>query len=243
MSKRLVGLAVVVVVAPLLLFLTLWSRVTTIGCQPIGHGGWRCQVDESPLVGGEWREVVISVASSARLAGETVRSRGDAWIEVLQPAAPPVQLTSGFAGDKGGQRRVVGELARHFAGGASSAPVRASFGTRWTFLFVPALGLLAALVLGVFLGVRVRFRHDPEHGLLIAESWQFPLRASRVSFDAREVLLVVPGLDRRGRAYVDVVRGDDRRVALFRSLDTHGDVARIREWLHGVAREIGVSAP
>lgn len=227
-AKRIAGLGLVLATAPLLLFLFLWSRVVTITCEPLPEGAWGCEVREEAIASIAARREVLRDVTEVHLAGETRRSRGDAWIEVVTRSGV-VRLTRGFAGAKDQQLQVARELDRRLTRRGERFAGR--YGARWTAVFVPALGIsVGALIVGL-IALRVVLRVDPRHRLLVVDRRHLPLPASRMSVELAHVERLEVGGDARGRATVDLRLRTGERVPLFRALEPEIELERARQWL------------
>ena len=166
-----VGVLIVIVSS---LHLFLWSRVVHIRCERAADQV-PCVVNESSLVLSKRSERDARHATRAELAGAVSRSRGDTWIVVIEGPAR-FALTSGFSGDKAGQRAAAEELTTFFRGTARSVEV--TYGSRWqtAWILVVLFGALFVLTYPFF-GYRVRVMIDRGEGTLVIHRgpWPFAL--------------------------------------------------------------------
>jgi len=190
----------------------------------------------------------VADVGNVTVMGDTV-GRGDMWLAAVVPDGDPIRITRGFSGDKAGQRRVGVALGRAFDACRSRAedeppcpPFEDGFGTTWTFALVPALAILAAGGLLAFMGLRVVLAFDPLHRLVVVRRRRWPLQASALAFEPGDLADLTTSVDARGHLWVDAVRGDGTRVALYRSSDAERDVARCRVW-HRALLGSGLATP
>jgi hypothetical protein len=200
----------------------------TIACAPLPEGAWACDVREVSIASVAAKREVLRDVIAVDLAGETQRSRGDAWIEVVTRSGT-VRLTRGFAEAKGEQLQVARELDRRLT--ARGERFASRYGTRWTTAFVPALGAAVGALLLALIGLRVVVRIDPRHRLLVIARSHLPLPASRVSFELAHVERLDVGADARGWGTVCLLLRTGERVTLFRALKPELQVDRVRGWL------------
>lgn len=226
--RRLAAFALVLMAAPFLLFLFLWSRMVTVACDPLPEGAWACVVREETIVSAHMKRVVLRDVVRVEVAGETQRSRGDAWIEVVTSSGV-VRLTRGFAEAKGQQLA----LARALEGALTAGRQRfvGGYGSRWLYALVPALAIAVGALLLMITGLRVVARIDPRHRVLVIARSHVPLPASRVSVELDHVGRFDVGSSARGHSTVDLVLRTGERATLFRAMDPVREVDRLRQWL------------
>lgn len=143
----------VLALAPLALWLFLWSRVTSVTCdvQPTGPGfaSVTCDVSSSSLILSSSRRVELEGVFGIRPAGAWDRSRGDMWIEAAQRSGAPAEITPPFNGSKGAQM----DLARRLdiaVGRGATERLTATIGSTTGVLFVPILCAVGAALLAWF---------------------------------------------------------------------------------------------
>lgn len=175
------GLLVVLLVlfaAPICLHVFLWSRVVTVACQRSGDQQITCAIDEVSLASSSHLQQVATGALAAELRGETRRSRGDAWI-VLVDRKGEARLTSGFNGDKAGQGVAAAALTK-FLRDPRANVVSVSFGSRWRTAWIFAVLDAILLLLGyALLGQRLRVTADRERDVIDFHRSVWPLPGSR----------------------------------------------------------------
>lgn len=140
----------VLAIAPLCLWLFLWSRVTAVTCdvRPTapGFASLVCDVSARSIVLASTRHVEVDGVFGIRPAGAWDRTRGDMWVEAVTKDGAPVELTPPFNGSKGAQM----ELARRLevaVGRGATERVTATFGSTTGVLFVPILCAVGAAII------------------------------------------------------------------------------------------------
>lgn len=234
--KRLLALLLVVAVAPAVLYATLWSRTVSIACAPATGRAFRCETREEAILGADVEQREIPEIVSVHLAGVTEGTRGDAWIEVVTFSGT-VPLTRGLNVAKGAQREAAAQIEAHVIAG--DGPFTVSFGSRYTYLFMPIGGWLAALFGLVVLGMRASITVDRAHRLLVVVTRRFPFRAKRSGVALDELEGFRWTMDKGGRPRVEAVLRSGEGVALFlaHGLLVEGIVARLAAMLRAAREE------
>ncbi|NUO47851.1 MAG: hypothetical protein HOV80_03235 [Polyangiaceae bacterium] len=170
---RLLILVGVLATIVTLLHLFLWSRVVHIRCERTQPDRVVCDVDESSIVLSNRFQRDARGVTRVRVRGAISRSRGDSWL-VLVSADEEQDLTSGFNGDKGGQRAAAEELDAFFVDTARSVDV--SYGSRWltAWIFLAVFGGLFVVTYPLF-GYRVRVTIDRGEGTIAIDRGPWPL--------------------------------------------------------------------
>lgn len=180
LPRRLLVLLAVIVTAPTLLHVFLWSRVVNVRCERGAKQQISCQVDEESLALSNHSRKVATGAVVAAPRGKTSGSRGDAWLVLVGPDGE-TRLTSGFNRDKPGQRAAA-ETLTTFLQTPGARSVEVSFGSRWFTAWI--LGGLFSLMLLLgypMLGQRLRATADRNRDTLDLHRRVWPLPGTRVS--------------------------------------------------------------
>lgn len=226
LARRILGLCIVLTLAPTALFLGLWSRVVTVDCTSNAPGELRCDVSEVSLVQGSSRHVALAGVKNVELTGATDRTRGDTRIEADCDQGW-IAITDGFNLDKVSQAELAARL--NFASARGAGRVQASFGNRWGTLFVPIMAACASLILFAFLGMRVKLTVDRAHRLLVVEQRHRPKRTRTFSIELGQIDDIVIGADERRREAV-VARTKKGTTALFPTVDGKRFQPKVRNW-------------
>lgn len=157
--RRLLIVVAVILLAPVLLHIFLWSRVVTIRCMRSGGELITCGVKEESLALSNQSDHDATSAYGAVVRGAVHRSRGDAWIALIGGGSER-QLTSGFNGDKAGQQAAAKKIS-DFLAAPRQPSVTVMFGSRWRTaqIFLAIDGALFLLLFPV-VGQRLRLRAD-----------------------------------------------------------------------------------
>lgn len=224
LARRIIGLCIVLTLAPTGLFLGLWSRVVDVDCTSDRPGALRCDVHEETIVQASRHRVALTGVKEVRLAGATDRTRGDTWIEADCDQGW-ISLTDGFNLDKFSQ----GELAERLgvAAAVGRGRIQASFGSRWGALFVPIMCAVGSLLILAMLGTRVKLTLDHAHRLLTVERRR-RLRRSRVSIELAQIDDIVIGAEGRREAIVAKTRRGP--IPLFATVDGPRFQPKVRSW-------------
>lgn len=209
MPRPLWLLFLVLVGAPILLHLFLWSRVVTVRCERDEQHRLSCDVDEVAIARESHLRRDATGAVGAIVVGPVHRSRGDVHVElVIRGAAVP--LTTGFNGDKEGQIRVAERLTQFFQQ-QSERSVTLSFGSRWraAWIFL-GLDLLFVLILYPIFGQRLHITADRGRDTLEVRRRLWPLPAARVTVPLSRIVQT-PVMEVRPRRHQLVAVTDDQR--------------------------------
>ncbi len=168
LPRALLVVVLVVVVAPILLHVFLWSRVVVVRCERDEQRRVVCEVDETSLALSSRFRRQATGALRADVQGSVHRSRGDVWIALAFPGGA-TDLTSGFNGDREGQIAVAGQLTR-FLRTPDDRSVTLSFGSRWrtAWIFLGLDALLFFCLYPVF-GQRLRVIADRGNDTLVRQ--------------------------------------------------------------------------
>lgn len=153
MWKAVVAIAILGL-APVGLWLFLWSRVTTVVCTFHDGPNLVCDVSADAIALSTTKHVELRDVVAIHVAGDYERTRGDAWIEAVTQKHGVVSLTPGFNGSKGAQMVLAEQLEAARARGVDTT-VSATIGSRTGVLFVPVMCVVGALFLG-WIAYRVR---------------------------------------------------------------------------------------
>jgi hypothetical protein len=166
-----------------LLHVFLWSRVVRIRCarspqstSSVTLRSASCDVDESSIALTNQYRIDASDARRAELRGEVSRSRGDTRI-VFTDGGAEHAVTTGFNGDKHGQRVAAERIDRFLHDDSSSVEV--AFGSRWgtALIFLAVFGGLLVL-LYPFIGYRLRVTLDKGAGTIGVRRGVWPFASS-----------------------------------------------------------------
>ncbi len=204
-------LFLVLVGAPMLLHVFLWSRVVTVRCERGPQQQIWCDVDEVAIAGSDHARIEATRAVRAVVVGAVHRSRGDAHIE-LHASGAPAPLTTGFNGDKEGQMRAAARLTQ-FLQRPDERSVTLSFGSRWraAWIFL-GLDVLLALIMYPIVGQRLHVTADRGRDTLEVRRRLWPLPGTRVTVPLGRVVQT-PVVETRPRRYQLVAVTDDGRSA------------------------------
>ena len=217
LPRALLALVVVVVVAPILLNVFLWSRVVTVGCQRYTQRRVFCDVDETSIALSSRSRREATGALRADVEGPVYASRGDVRIVLVFPGGG-ADLTSGFNGDKVAQLAAAKELTR-FLRTPSEQQVTVTFGSRWraTWIFL-GLDLLLFLCLYPVFGQRLVAVADRERDTLELRRRVWPLPATRITVPLSRLQRIAVVIPRTGRYQLAAVTDDQQAHPISWSL-------------------------
>jgi hypothetical protein len=176
--RPLLAVLSLLVIVPIGLHLFLWSRLVSVRCERGAAPQISCAIDETSLALSSVSRQSATGAVSAALRGETWRYRGDAWI-VLIGRSGETRLTSGFNGDKTGQRAAATALTT-FLQNPNAHAVTVSFGSRWRAAWIFGVIYAVMLLIGYpLLGQRLRVTADRERDALDFHRRVWPLPGTR----------------------------------------------------------------
>lgn len=236
LPRALLVVLIVVVGAPILLHVFLWSRVVTVRCTRDPLRRIWCDVDESSLARSSRFRREATSARRAEAVGPVHRSRGDVRI-VLSIPSGATDLTSGFNGDKEGQIAVAKELTR-FLLTPNERSVTLSFGSRWRAAWIFAgLDTLLFLCLYPIFGQRLRATADRDRDTLEFRRRIWPLPAASVLVPLSRLHRIAVLNERPNRYQLVAVTDDQRTHPLGWPLGVASILAPAAEALQAWAEE------
>lgn len=236
LPRALLVVLIVVVVAPILLHVFLWSRVVTVRCERDEQRRIWCDVDETSLALSSRFRREATRALGAEVEGPIYRSRGDVRVVLAIPSGA-TNLTSGFNGDKEGQLAVAKQLTR-FLHTPDERSVTLSFGSRWRAAWI-FLGLDTLLFLCLYpiFGQRLRATADRDRDTLEFQRRVWPLPAARVTVPLSRLQRIAVVSERPSRHQLAAVTDDQRPHPLSWPLGVPSILAPAAEALQAWAEE------